>query len=964
MHPHAKETESLLLVRLCSCSIFCTNPDTLSFRFSVPHDRLFLDALERDLKREKMGMDPTTHITGEPAISFTYDPKRSLYEQFSKAQGVREGEGELEAAVRRVVSEGSSAASGPGGSASNGKPGANGSMGEGSQSEDGGEDSLMGDDTGTSSEADDAVMGDDDGSRGSRRRPSGPAALQGPNGQQFLPFFSIFEGSPTYKQRRKKGASSATKLRKGSEEYAEEHERGRRMGDSASAASGRYSSHSLSQSRDSLDRRSYHGNHPHMPSHPSMMDEFAPGTEPPAESALSAAEMFLKQARGELVPADGVVRKAKGLGPGQGVNPADVGVFYSEGVDPGSVQPHQGHMRGRSFDLDLSREGALSRPGSGMGMASGGAMSAGYASGTFADAQTLASNNMGLSMNHSSSSGLSQYEAISSDGKVRAFVCPLYSCGRLFKRMEHLKRHLRTHTMERPFGCERCGKRFSRSDNLSQHLRTHERTGSGGAGSGSQSGSGSAGLPGSAPREWMDDHDHEGDGDISGGEGSVHDGESPRGGGNLTDSEDDGGIHGMTNFHTSGLEMFSGGDMLSIGNLDMSSFTFGGGSASGGAAAAGTAAGGGLGGFGGLGASGLDAQMCEVELPGGVLQDVQGDEEGLLMRTGGVDSTGYYSSLPSSATTSGMLFSATSTSTDYTDPVSQWRPASSMASHIQRNTSLRGIQHSQSHHSSSSSTSSAYGGGDDYSAASLSAPSHKQSFDQAALYPPAMMDSSVGPARRHRSMTPSLVRNGEPRRPLTANSDFSSGGSPASVHSALSSTSAVGVPAAPRGYHPYAYSASNSRTNSTHNSPQVHSTPLSTGVDYSHPGMRRSDSRSSSYSTSGASGLHEQMRQMMNMDPSSAASNGGSGSTGNVNSAFGESMFRTDSPAQFAHSIQTDSPAAFNMDLPMHGQGGYGQSAPGSSAGFGHAHTMPYTSSGASQQAFDGGFYPQQHTTL
>lgn len=39
-------------------------------RFSVPHDRLFLDALERDLKRERMGMEPTTAVVGEPARSF------------------------------------------------------------------------------------------------------------------------------------------------------------------------------------------------------------------------------------------------------------------------------------------------------------------------------------------------------------------------------------------------------------------------------------------------------------------------------------------------------------------------------------------------------------------------------------------------------------------------------------------------------------------------------------------------------------------------------------------------------------------------------------------------------------------------------------------------------------------------------------------------------------------------------
>lgn len=56
-------------------------------RFSVPHERLFLDALERDLKREKMGQEPTTVIVGEPATSFKYDASRSLYEQFHLENG-------------------------------------------------------------------------------------------------------------------------------------------------------------------------------------------------------------------------------------------------------------------------------------------------------------------------------------------------------------------------------------------------------------------------------------------------------------------------------------------------------------------------------------------------------------------------------------------------------------------------------------------------------------------------------------------------------------------------------------------------------------------------------------------------------------------------------------------------------------------------------------------------------------
>ncbi|KAI4137408.1 MAG: hypothetical protein LQ341_005150 [Variospora aurantia] len=54
--------------------------------YSVPHDRLFLDALERDLKREKMGQEATTRAVNEPALSFEFDSSQSLFEQLTKAQ--------------------------------------------------------------------------------------------------------------------------------------------------------------------------------------------------------------------------------------------------------------------------------------------------------------------------------------------------------------------------------------------------------------------------------------------------------------------------------------------------------------------------------------------------------------------------------------------------------------------------------------------------------------------------------------------------------------------------------------------------------------------------------------------------------------------------------------------------------------------------------------------------------------
>lgn len=66
--------------------------------YSVPHDRLFLDALERDLKREKVDMDPTSVAVAEPATSTSLESTQELFDQLRKSAS-------LHAAAASVLEE-------------------------------------------------------------------------------------------------------------------------------------------------------------------------------------------------------------------------------------------------------------------------------------------------------------------------------------------------------------------------------------------------------------------------------------------------------------------------------------------------------------------------------------------------------------------------------------------------------------------------------------------------------------------------------------------------------------------------------------------------------------------------------------------------------------------------------------------------------------------------------------------
>jgi hypothetical protein len=94
VHSNSKEAKGFLLV---NTSTFSLRSRFNFFRFSVPHDRLFFDALERDVKRENMGSESATVATNEPAVSFqpNLNSGKTLWEEWIAKVKKSQESGEL-----------------------------------------------------------------------------------------------------------------------------------------------------------------------------------------------------------------------------------------------------------------------------------------------------------------------------------------------------------------------------------------------------------------------------------------------------------------------------------------------------------------------------------------------------------------------------------------------------------------------------------------------------------------------------------------------------------------------------------------------------------------------------------------------------------------------------------------------------------------------------------------------------
>jgi len=449
--------------------------------YSVPHDRLFLDALERDLKREKMGQEATTVAVSEPALSFEFDSSQSLFEQLTKAQQANSSSFSAHASYSSSTS--------PVMRAMDSMP----------------PPQLIPQTM--------PVVPEDMGvvTSYASQMPL-PAPVKREDEFSVAPYYPERGGMPLSRPMHQRTLSMPSYL-----EYSPAP---------SFAPSDDYSNRGISyepvtppQQMVSLSEPHYLSNdgsamypdhgHPHLngmmplPLPPVSGAGFSSTPRAYSNSVYSVIEgsPTYKQRRRRSSITPGLGALSNGVNghnrkPGEQLRrsaTASVVPEHGSDADDGSVNGSGMQMQHREI-VDLSRQGTP------LSLHDG------------SPAPQM------LQHNHEGSPMSDQYGR---DDRASAVIrraksatvmevgpypqkshsCPIPSCGRLFKRLEHLKRfvlesqhrpvrpqaltfvlrHVRTHTQERPYICNHCNKAFSRSDNLAQHRRTHERDGNSGS---------------------------------------------------------------------------------------------------------------------------------------------------------------------------------------------------------------------------------------------------------------------------------------------------------------------------------------------------------------------------------------------------------------------------------------------------------------------------------------------------
>ncbi|KAI0023232.1 Ste12-like transcription factor [Xylariomycetidae sp. FL0641] len=458
--------------------------------YSVPHDRLFLDALERDLKREKMGQEATTMAVSEPALSFQYDSSQSLYEQLTKAQQANSSSFNAQ-----QVSFSQSQAPSPVMRAMDSMPPPQMMPQTMAPLADGMEamvpyNTMAAMAPAMPQQVQQVVKREPDYNRVAYNQNGIPLA-QSHQRHASMPAYGL-EYSPApsfvsshYEDYSNRGISfepitpPQQALGMGAEPaYIANEETGlyTAIPDHLAGVNGLNGMMQLPPSNLAGPQfaRGYGANNVYsvIEGSPTYKQRRRRSSIPPSMTAIAAATA---QAQAAAVHRPSDLRRSVSAS----VGPVAEGDESQGNSPPGLTYSNPAlSMTSQQAMHDMSRHGTP--------------LSTVEGSPALNPLSLQRQEYVQMPDELNGNRGMVEQRAMQGDqGVVRrarsatvmelgpypqkSHSCPIPTCGRLFKRLEHLKRHVRTHTQERPYICPHCSKAFSRSDNLAQHKRTHDR---------------------------------------------------------------------------------------------------------------------------------------------------------------------------------------------------------------------------------------------------------------------------------------------------------------------------------------------------------------------------------------------------------------------------------------------------------------------------------------------------------
>ncbi|KAG9774868.1 STE-domain-containing protein, partial [Aureobasidium melanogenum] len=458
--------------------------------YSVPHDRLFLDALERDLKREKMNQEATTKAVAEPALSFEFDSSQSLFEQLTKAQqassssfATANGNVPYSQPASPVLRAADSMPS----------PMMPPSMPRSQEQHHSMYTSMGMSNTVTTT----AMSREQDYSQFAFDR-NGNAYDRAHIRHASMPAYMEYSPAPSFVSSHFEDYSTRGLSYEPITPPQHAMPSGTEPAYIANEDTGLYSAIPEMQSMQaynpmaSMPPATLAG-----PTYASAPRAFPPGN---VYSVIEGSPTYKARRRRSSIPssimnavaANAVAQVTHGMKTHAPQRPSDLRRSMSSSVmpiaegdessgqsPPGLAHSYPSSIVNRDHLTDGSRH---TTPLPGLEEVN----SHGYGMGSGTDPMTSLSSGDEM---HIHPLQMSPAVRLERPGPVRrarsatmmelgvpykSHSCPIPSCGRLFKRLEHLKRHVRTHTQERPYVCPYCNKAFSRSDNLAQHRRTHE----------------------------------------------------------------------------------------------------------------------------------------------------------------------------------------------------------------------------------------------------------------------------------------------------------------------------------------------------------------------------------------------------------------------------------------------------------------------------------------------------------